>query len=378
LPIRSHLQKSETIVRGEKTMRLRTIILAAATLCATGAAAFQGRGSMPDPARMHYERQNCHGAYDLLSAEVDAGRTPSNEDRAWARTHEDAALAGKPCPAPPASLAKRASNRTVVTPHGLKLLVKFNQQNDGSAYFESAYAVLTGAVKLEGVTPQDGFAMLKKAAELGDPPAQMFMGSLYVAGVATGKPDYAGAFPFIEAAAKSDHVDALNMLGSMYVSGLGTRKNEKLGFQYLAKAAEHGHVFATFMAAQMANEGTGTKRDHKLAYRLARNLADQGEVSGAVLAASALLQQKNAEDNENEVLYWMDVAIRDGDDKIKSEIGKIRPQVVAAYKRLNAPPEYRPRVRKACPMKTVCYVNRFSGARQQCTTNKDYWNDCDG
>ncbi len=115
-----------------------------------------------------------------------------------------------------------------------------------------------------------------------------------------------------------------------------------------------------------------------LAYRLARNLAEQGEVVGAVLAASALLQQKDAKDHEDEVLYWMDVAMRDGDESIRSEVAKFRPQVQAAFQRAKAPPEYTPREWKACPMKTVCLVNRFTGAQQSCTTNKDYWNDCDG
>ncbi|RYD55906.1 MAG: sel1 repeat family protein [Sphingomonadales bacterium] len=359
-------------------MRLPALILACTLLGATAVVATQGKGSMPDPARTHYQRQNCHGAYDLLNADVDAGRLPSDADRAWARAHEDAAIAGKPCPAPPEALAKRATNRIVVTQPGLQTLIKFKALDDPSAWFEAAYAVLTGSVKLDGVTAADGFAMLKKAAELGDAPAQMFLGSLHIGGAVTGKADYTAGLPFIQSAAKSGHVDAMFMLGSMYVAGLGTRKNPRLAFDYLAKAAERGHVMATFLAAKMANEGDGIKKDYNLAYRLARNLADQGEVSGAILAASALLQQKNAGDNENEVLYWMDVAARDGDDKVRAEIAKFRPQVVAAYKRYNAPPEYHPRVRKQCPTKTVCLVDRFSGARQSCITNKDYWNDCDG
>ncbi|UZK65630.1 tetratricopeptide repeat protein [Sphingomonas sp. M1-B02] len=359
-------------------MRLWKLWLGFAALgAAGGVVATQGKGSMPDGSRLHYERQNCHGAYDLLNADVDAGRALSDADQVWARAHEDAALAGKPCPAPPAALAKRATNRTVVTPHGVKILVNFKKQNDGAAWFESAYGVLTGAVKLPGVTPADGFATLRKAVELEDPPAQLFMGSLYITGVATGKEDYAAALPFIEKAAAAGHVDALAMAGNFYKSGVGTKADPRKAFAYYGKAAERGHVFATFMAAHMANDGEGTKKDHKLAYRLARNLADQGEVAGAVLAASALLQQRNVGKHEDEVLYWMDVALRDGDAKIKAEIGKFRPQVVAAYKRLNAPPEYRPRVWKACPMKTVCRVSHYTGI-QQCTTNKDYWNDCDG
>jgi hypothetical protein len=127
----------------------------------------------------------------------------------------------------------------------------------------------------------------------------------------------------------------------------------------------------------MIQDGEGTPKDFNLAYRLARNLADRGEAYGAVLSASALLQQKNAKDHEDEVLYWIDVAIRDGDDHIQTEVGKLRPQVVAAFSRAKAPPEYHPRVRKLCPLKRTCLVDRISGL-QSCTTNIDYWNDCDG
>ena len=58
-------------------------------------------------------------------------------------------------------------------------------------------------------------------------------------------------------------------------------------------------------------------------------------------------------------------------------MAKFRPQVQAAFQRAKAPPEYTPREWKACPLKTVCLVNS-SGVQYQCTTNKDYWNDCDG
>lgn len=359
-------------------MRRWIMLAATAALAATTAVAMQSSGSMPDPAVTYHQRQNCHGAYDLLNADIDAGRMPSEADRAWARTHEDAAIAGKPCPPPPAALAKRATNRMVVTGPGLKMLGSFSRQRDPTAYFEIGNVVLYGKVKGMDLSPQEGFTAMRAAADLGDAHASYMIGLLYIAGVATGKPDYAGGFPFIETAAKAGHSDALNLLGSMHMAGLGTKKNEKVGFDYLSRAAANGHVFATFLAAKMAVDGTGVKKDPNLAYRLARNLADQGEVSGAVLVVSALLQQKNNDEHEKEVLYWMDVAIRDGDTKVKAEIGKLRPQVVAIYKRLKAPPEYRPRVRKVCPMKTVCYVSRYSGARQSCTTNKDYWNDCDG
>jgi uncharacterized protein len=358
-------------------MKLWKIGIAATIVAATTAMAVQSGGVMPEPGVSYHQRQNCHGAYDLLNADVDAGGTPSDEDRAWARAHEDAAVAGKPCPTPPEALAKRAANRRVSTGPGMKMLGRYTKLDDPVALFEAGFTVLTSNPPMEGVTPQDAGAMIRKAADLGDPHANFIVGSLFVAGQATGKPAYSGVFLFIEKAGKAGHADALNMLGSMYIAGLGTKKNPKLGFEYLSKAAANGHVFATFLAAKMAIDGEGIKRDLDLGYRLARNLADQGEVSGAVLAASALLQRKDAVKQEDEVLYWMDMAERGGDAKVRSEIGRLRPQVLAAFTKAKAPPQYVPRVRKVCPMKTVCYVSAYTGARQSCTTNKDYWNDCD-
>jgi TPR repeat protein len=361
----------------ELAMRLKSLLIGLAVLGATGAAAFAPEGSMPDMARAHYERQNCHGAYDVLIEQLKAGTAISGADTAWAESYEANAANSQPCPAPGEELARRATNRTVVTDLGLQKTAMYRDNaKDPAASFELAYAVLTD--KTTTLTPQQGFGLLFEAVEKGEPAAQYFLALLHIGGV-MGKPDdYATGFPLIEKAAQSGHVDALFMLANMYSGGLGTKKDAKKSFAYYSQAAERGHIYATYIAAYNANTGEGgAKKDHDLAYRLARNLAEQGEVVGAVLAASALLQQKNKRENEDEVLYWMDVALRDGDDKIKAEVGKFRPQVVALYERLNAPPEYQPRAFKACPMKRTCIVNHYSGL-QSCTTNKDYWNDCDG
>jgi TPR repeat protein len=231
--------------------------------------------------------------------------------------------------------------------------------------------------KVQGVEAKEGYAMLGKASELGDPTAQFMVGSLHVAGAVSGKPDYASAVPLVEKAAAAGHVDALFMAGNMYKEGLGPKADKRKAFDYYRQAAERGHGYAVIMAFNMINDGEGVKKDFPLAYRLARNMADRGEAYGAIMAASALLQQKDAKKHEDEVLYWMDEAERKGDAKLKAHVAQIRPQVVAAYTRAKAPPEYTPRVRKLCPLKTTCMVNSFSGLKS-CTTNVDYWNDCDG
>jgi hypothetical protein len=337
----------------------------------------QSQHGLPDMGKQYAERRNCHGAYDVIVEDVHAGRAISESDKNWAKSYEaGAATAGATCPQAPDALLARGSNRTVVTAEGLGMVNEYSQHNDGSAWFEIAHTALTG--KSAKLTPEMGFESLGRAAKLGDPSALFFLGALHVGG-SFGKPsDYASGFPYLRDAAAGGHVDAQFMLANMYKEGLGTKKDPKQAFTWYTKAAEQGHVYAAYLAAFQVNDGDGIKADHAVAYRLARNLAEQDQVVGAVIAASALLQMKDAKDREDEVLYWLDVAIRDGDADIRKQVGAMRPKVVAAFKRANAPPEYHPRVWKACPMKTVCYVDRSTGARQSCTTNKDYWNDCDG
>lgn len=166
------------------------------------------------------------------------------------------------------------------------------------------------------------------------------------------------------------------MLGLMHAEGIGTRKDPAKGLGFLKQAAERGHVYATFQAADMVNRGVGVKADYDLAYRLGRNLVDQGEVVGAVVAASSLLQRKDVKKHQNEILHWMDFAQSHGDAKIKGDMARFRPQVAGIFDRMNAPPAYRPREIRVCPQRKVCYVDRFSGARNSCHTYTDYWNDC--
>jgi TPR repeat protein len=358
-------------------VRLAGLTIALVLGAATAADAVQERnGGFPDIGAQYFHRADCHEAYDLIAVQVGAGRSVADTDKAWAGQYEAAAEGGRPCPAPDASLALRATDRTVTTQQGLQRLSQFHKQDDPAAWFEAAISVLQG--KVPEVEAPVGWAMLVKSAGLGYAPAQYFEALLYINGTATGKADYATALPLLEAAAKSGHVDAQFLAGNYYYDGsLGVKKDGPKAFSYFSQAAERGHVYAAYMAATMANDGTGVKKDHELAYRLARNLADQGEVVGSVIAASALLQMKGAKDREDEVLYWMDTAIRDGDAKIRGQVQEMRPKVVAAFQRANAPPEYHPRVWKACPMKTVCNVTS-GGLQWGCTTNKDYWNDCDG
>jgi uncharacterized protein len=80
-------------------IRYLATILAVA-LATTPSQAAISSASMPDMERQYYERQNCHGAYDVLSEQLDGGSQPSEAEIAWAKSYEDNARSGVPCPAP--------------------------------------------------------------------------------------------------------------------------------------------------------------------------------------------------------------------------------------------------------------------------------------
>lgn len=335
-------------------------------------------GTAPDPQRLHHSRSNCHIAYDLLSEALEKNQPISSGDIAWAQAHELAAKAKSPCPAPSADLAQRATNRIIATPDGLAVARSYiDGQNDASAMMEVGLSMHSGY--FSDLTKQQGLDMVKRSAEGGDPMGMYFYGA-ELAGGSYGAPDIKNGLAWMEKAAAAGHVDAMHRAAIYHYQGQGVKQNDKKAFALFHQAAENGHIYATIMAFSMIEAGRGTKKDFDLAYRLGRNLAEQGEVYGAVIAASALLQSRDAPKHETEVLYWMDYAIRNGDEKIRSIMTPLRPQVAAIYNRpapISAPRDFRPRPFKACPMKTTCVVNHYTGLKS-CTTNKDYWNDCDG
>jgi len=354
----------------------RAVALAMTALLCIAATQAVTASSKPDLTKTYFERRNCHLAYDALVGDNAAGRAIAPAEVEWARSYEGASTAGEACPEPPEALLARSSNRVVASQEVLAVVNRYRER-DPRAKFELAYSVLTGA--FTGVGPEVGWGMLKEAADAGEPSSLFLLGSAHVGGLFNNnQADYASGRPLIEQAARAGHVDAMFMVANMYKDGLGGRKNAERAFEFYRQAAERGHAYATIMAFTMISEGEGTRKDFDLAYRLGRSMAEQGEVYGAVMAASALLQSRDVMNHKDETLYWMDVAMRDGDAELRAQIAPLRAQAIEIYNRPPPPPrDYSPRPFKACPTKTVCLVNS-SGVRWQCTTNKDYWNDCDG
>lgn len=345
-------------------------------LATVGGSAAEPSSGVPDPSKSYQVRANCHNAYDLLFEDFAKGISPSQEEAQWATAYEAARGAGHACPLPPQSLLDRANGHVVSTEQGMSGVAGFaSNQQDPVAMFEAGLGFFNGKFGQDAV--QEGYDLISKAADKGDPQALFTKGVLIARGQIDDKADYPKALPLIEAAAKAGHIDAMFMAGAIAMGGQAGRKDPKVAFEWFRQAAERGHFYATYMAWDMLTRGEGTKKDFDLAYRLARRVAQDGQVYGAVMASAALLQGPEPGKHEDEILYWMDYAIRHGDKAMRDQMAPLRQQAHEIFTRPSAPANYQPRPFRACPMKTVCLVNHYSGL-QSCTTNKDYWHDCDG
>ncbi len=348
----------------------------AVALSITAGVAAVAAGGRIDINKSYQTHSNCHIAYDKLVEEVSAGQRPSDEELLWAQDYEAKSIEPDAfCPTPPESLLVRATDHVVSTQNGLeRVMVYAEKQDDPTATFEAGLAFALDKFG-EGERP-GGYQLVQLAAEWNEPTAAFTHAVWLSTGKVTGQRENAQALPFLEIAGEAGHLDAMFNAGLFYMNGLGTKKDPKKSFYWFRKAAENGHPYAAIMAYDQITQGNGTKKDFDLAYRLARNVAQEGDPYGMVLAAASLLQGKKPFDHQDEILYWLDQAEMYGDAEIQTQVSDIRGDVVNLFNRHSAPPQYTPRERKACPMKTVCLVDRFSGV-QSCTTNKDYWSDCD-
>ena len=365
---------NQTFGLGSWGRLLLLIALAITSAASSSSTPAKWNSGMPAADRQHHQRTNCHVVYDLLVSKVLAGSALDRGEQVFADAYEANAKARRPCPVPAEELALRAINRDVTTQPAMMQLIEYVQQDDAAAHFELGWAAAQG--KIPGVDRNMAFDTLEQAAKLGDGPAHYILGALKGSGQVLGPKNETAALRHFEAAAAAGHVDALMMAGLYHVEGVATPVNGNKGFDYLRRAAEGGQVFATYYAANMVFNGTGVKKDHDLAYRLARNLVDEGYVGGAIIAASTLLQRRDVKQHQDEILHWMDIALRHGDAKVQADMNRIRPQVVSLFNRMNAPPAYVPRERNlVCGKRTTCLVDSRSGLRS-CTTNTDYWNGC--
>jgi localization factor PodJL len=112
-----------------------------------------------------------------------------------------------------------------------------------------------------------GLDPLRKAANLGYPPAQFYLAKLYETGEAGLTKDMAEARRWTQRAAEAGEAKAMHNLALYYVEGSGGPKNTTTAAQWFRRAAELGLVDSQYNLGRLYEEGFGVSQNPAEAYK---------------------------------------------------------------------------------------------------------------
>lgn len=116
--------------------------------------------------------------------------------------------------------------------------------------------------------------LLERAAKLGLPQAQTYIGVIYAEGETN---NFSKAVEMFTAAAQQEDSEAFYYLGICFENGLGVEQSESKAAEYFLKAAESGHSEAQFSVARFYEKGLGgLQKDEKLAEEFYLKSANAG------------------------------------------------------------------------------------------------------
>jgi localization factor PodJL len=112
-----------------------------------------------------------------------------------------------------------------------------------------------------------GVEMLKKAADLGYPQAQLQLGHLYESGYPGLAQDLVQARRWTEKAAEAGLPSAMHNLAMLIYNGEGGPKSQPLAAQWFRQAAELGQVDSQFNLGLLYENGKGVHANPAEAYK---------------------------------------------------------------------------------------------------------------
>lgn len=136
-----------------------------------------------------------------------------------------------------------------------------------------------------------GLADLKKTANLGHAPAQLYLGKLYEDGRFGVKKDLAEARRWTERAARGGDRRAMHNLALYYFNGEGGDKDPAVSAQWFRRAAERGLVDSQYNLGRLYEEGLGVAQNGAEAYKwflIAARAGDEGARSSAARVKATL------------------------------------------------------------------------------------------
>jgi localization factor PodJL len=150
-----------------------------------------------------------------------------------------------------------------------------------------------GVLKIEA-KDRSGVEIMRKAANLGLPRAQFYLGKMYETGEGGVKKDLVEARRWTERAATSGDPRAMHNLALFYFKGEGGAKNSTTAANWFRKAADQGLVDSQFNLAQLYEGGWGVSQNPAEAYKWYVIAGRAGDATSKARAA-ALRPQLTAE-----------------------------------------------------------------------------------
>ena len=105
------------------------------------------------------------------------------------------------------------------------------------------------------------FRWMHRAADLGNPIAQLNFANMLLAGYGMDAPQPAMSIPYFQNAADQGNVDAMFKLGVVYANGEAGEPNRAEGIRLVTAAAERSHPAAMFELGELLISGNGVKQD---------------------------------------------------------------------------------------------------------------------
>lgn len=163
------------------------------------------------------------------------------------------------------------------------------------------------AVHAHGQSLED----IRKAAEEGNPVAQVKMGYFYTQGLGVTK-DYSEASKWFRKAAEQGNEDAHVKIAYMYAEGQGVPKDNLEAIKWWRKVADKGYGPAQFSLGYIYQHGHGVPEDHLEAVKWFRKAAEQGEIGALNGLALAYLEGQGVPQNFEEAIKWYRKAVDKG------------------------------------------------------------------
>ncbi|MBP2160871.1 MULTISPECIES: tetratricopeptide repeat protein [Asticcacaulis] len=184
----------------------------------------------------------------------------------------------------------------------------------------------------EGVTA-DGREALKwylKAAEQGSAEGQNQYG--YVLFYGDGVPEApAKAVPWFRKAAAQNYTHSQTLLAEAYYEGKGVAKDYNEAFRLYSLAADNTHSFAIFMTGMLYIRGHGVAKDEAKGARLVQRAAEMNIVDAQVELGRLYEKGIGVKADDNAALIWYEVAGmngRDTADEVAAISARLSPEEV--------------------------------------------------